>query len=261
MILNNLQQGQLVLNNKEVVEAYIGNKKVFPIYDDIIFLDWVKFMDGSFLAGPATSVAEGSEGDYYSIDNPDYFMRPDIRPHTVNIQVSMEVDLHSHDPNLGMTGGSTFFGCRKNYNNGEYRVGNGGSNGGDLGCLDFNSYCTDYTAFNGRYGGSGYRYGQTNPYKDKHEFHILSVNNNQLFIDGVLKITCGKSGYWEQVRPWCPFGGCRTIKETSMWVEGNLIYHYVPVRKGNKYGLYDLISGHFFGKETYIGGYDNNIVW
>lgn len=263
MILNNLQQGQIYLGNKRISEIYIGSTKVFPYNEDIIFLDWVKFTDGTFMPGPVSSVAEGSEGDYYT-NNPDYFMRPDIRPHTVNIQVSMEVDLHKRNPNIPITGDNltveTFFGCRNNYNNGEYRVGCGGSTGGKLDRIDFNSYCTDYSSFNG-WEGSGYRYDQTNPYENEHGFHILSVDKNKLFIDGELKITCGKSGYWERVRPWCPFGGCRTIKETSMWVEGNLIYHYVPVKKGNKYGLYDLLSGHFFGKEDYVGGYDNNIIW
>ena len=250
MILNNLQQGQLVLNNKEVVEAYIGNKKVFPMYDDIIFLDWVKFTDISWYWGDTTSV-EGQEPMLLHTDT--YFIRPDIRPKTLDIKVSMSVDM------FGIAD-TTFFGTRSNYNTGEYRVGIGGGYGGQVDTLDFNSYCTDKSSFNS-YQGSGYQYNRKNPYYTTHGFHTIETNSNKLYLDGSLYITCGRSGYWEQVRPWCPFGGCRTIKETSMWIEGNLVYHYVPVKKGNKYGLYDLISSHFFGKETYLGGYDNNIVW
>lgn len=245
MILNNLQQGQLVLNNKEVVEAYIGNKKVFPMYDDIIFLDWVKFTDSTFVPGPNDSTPEGQEN---FLEDTNIFIRPDIRPHTVNIRVTMTLDLYNPSDR-------TYFGTRKNYNDGEYRVGSGGGYGGTK-SIDFNSYCSDKSGWS-----NGYRYGKINPYADVHEFHTLEAISNTLYLDGNIFQTCGRSGYYTQVRPWCPFGGLGVVKETSMWVEGVLMYHYVPVKKGSKYGLYDLISGHFFGKETYTGGYDSNIVW
>lgn len=245
MKLNNLQQGQIYLGNKRISEIYIGSTKVFPYNEDIVFLDWVKFMDSTWVRGPNDSTPEGQE-DF--LDNPNIFIRPDIRPHTINIRVTMVFDLyHPSD--------RTFFGTRKNYNDGEYRAGSGGGYGGRK-SIDFNSYCSDRSGWH-----SGYRYDTLNPHANVHGFHTLEAVSNKLYLDGNVFLTCGRSGYYTQVRPWCPFGGLGVIKETSMWVEGNLIYHYVPVRKGNKYGLYDLISGHFFGKETYIGGYDNNIVW
>lgn len=253
MILNHLKQGQVYIGTNRISEIYIGNTKVFPCNEDLVFLDWVRFTDSVWYYDEDTVTLEGQEP---YLNNTNLFIRPDIRPKTLNIHVTMTVDFHTPNPLC-----ATFFGNRTKYNAGEYRVGIGGSDGRNVNCIDFNSYCTDKSSFNGRYGSSGYRYDNSNPYYNKHEFHNLETIGNKLYIDGNLHVTCGKSGYWERVRPWCPFGGCRTIKETSMWVEGNLMYHYVPAKKGKYYGLYDIESAHFFGKETYIGGYDDNIIW
>ena len=243
MKLNNLQQGQIYLGNKRISEIYIGDTKVFPYNEDIIFLNWVKFTD--------VTVSDAIFNDSYTPQGseviPDgIFLRADIRPKTMNIHVVMNVDLHSPE-----VFSSTFFGTRYKYNNGEYRTGLGGSQGGNTTIIDFNAF-----------SASGFRYNQPNPYYTEHGFHLLETKGASMYIDGSLKATCTGTGYYNNIiRPWCPFGGCRTIKETLMWINNELIYHYVPVKKGNKYGLYDLLSGHFFGKETYIGGYDNNIVW
>lgn len=245
MILNHLKQGQVYIGTNMVSEIYIGNTKVFPYNEDIIFLDWVRFTDSVFFAGPNDSTPEGQEN---FLEATNIFIRPDIRPHTVNIRVTMTLDLYNSSDR-------TYFGTRKNYNDGEYRSGSGGSYGGRA-SIDFNSYCSDKSGWN-----NGYRYDKANPYANVHEFHTLEAISDKLYLDGNLFQTCGRSGYYTQVRPWCPFGGLGVIKETSMWVEGNLIYHYIPARKGKYYGLYDTESAHFFGKETYIGGYDDNIIW
>lgn len=241
MILNYLSEGQVYKGDTKVSEIYIGNTKVFPYNEDIIFLDWVRFTDCSVSDAifNDSTTPQGSE-----IIPEGIFLRTDIRPRTMNISVTMIVDLHS--PSVFS---STFFGTRYKYNDGEYRVGIGGSMGGNTTIIDFNAYSS-----------SGFKYNNPNPYYDTHGFHTLKTDKATLYIDNSVVNTCTGTGYYNNIiRPWCPFGGCRTIKETSMWIEGNLIYHYVPVRKGSKYGLYDTMSGHFFGKESYIGGYDNNI--